>query len=102
MDSIAKRVTALAESLRNRLAQTPLVRLADLGGPQSGLVTFFVEGRSSEAVVAALRAWGVNTSVIEPLPSAFDPKGRAKHSLVRASVHYYNTEEDLDDLVAAL
>lgn len=102
LDSIGKRVIDLAESLRQRLDQTPLVRLTDLGGPQSGLVTFFVEGRASEAVVAALRAWGVNTSVVEPIPAAFDPKGRVKHSLIRASVHYYNTEEDLDDAAAAL
>lgn len=102
LDSIAERVTELADSLRARLASSPLVRVTDLSGPQSALVTFHVEGRSSEAVVAALRAWGVNTSVVEPLPSAFDPMGRVSHSLVRASVHYYNTEEDLDDAVAAL
>lgn len=102
LDSIAKRITDLADLLRAKLAEAPLVKLADLDGPQSGIVTFFVEGRSSEAVVAALRAWGVNTSVVEPIPSAFDPQGRLARSLIRASVHYYNTEEELDDAVAAL
>ncbi|MDH3682606.1 MAG: aminotransferase class V-fold PLP-dependent enzyme [Acidimicrobiia bacterium] len=102
LDSISKRVTDLADSLRTRLATSPLVRLTDLDGPQSGIVTFYVEGRSSEAVVAALRAWGVNTSVVEPLPSGFDPQRRVAQSLIRASVHYFNTEEELDDAVAAL
>lgn len=102
LDSITKRIERLADSLRSRLDASPLVRLAETSGPQSGIVPFFVEGRSSEAVVAALRAWGVNTSVIEAVPSAFDPQRRMTKSLVRASVHYYNTEEELDDAVAAL
>jgi selenocysteine lyase/cysteine desulfurase len=102
LDSISKRIKDLADSLRARLAALPLVRLAELDGPQSGLVTFAVEGRSSEAVVTTLRAWGVNTSVVEVSPPAFDPFKRMSTSLVRASVHYYNTEEELELAVAAL
>lgn len=102
IDTIAKRVSELADVLRDRLRRSPLVRVADLKGQQSGIVTFEVDGRSSEAVVAALRAWGINTSSIDPLPPAFDPNRRVARGLVRASVHYYNTEEELDDAVAAL
>jgi selenocysteine lyase/cysteine desulfurase len=102
LDSISKRIKDLADSLRARLTALPLVRLAELDGPQSGVVTFAVEGRSSEAVVATLRAWGVNTSVVEVVPPAFDPFKRMVTSLVRASVHYYNTEEELELAVAAL
>ncbi|MGF1595866.1 MAG: aminotransferase class V-fold PLP-dependent enzyme [Acidimicrobiales bacterium] len=102
LDSIAKRIDELSTSLRARLAAQPLVRVDENPGPQSGIVTFHVEGRSSEAVVAALRAWGVNTSMVNPVPEAFDPTGRLRKSLVRASVHYYNTEEELVDAVAAL
>jgi selenocysteine lyase/cysteine desulfurase len=102
IDSISKRVVELADSLRSRLATSPLVRVTDPVDLQNGIVTFYVEGRSSEAVVAALRAWGVNTSIVNPLPPSFDPTGRVERSLIRASVHYYNTEEELDDAVAAL
>ena len=102
LDSIAKRIDDLAAGLRARLEASPLIRLAELDGEQSALVTFYAEGRSSEAVVAALRAWGINTSVVLPQPSRFDPSGRTARGLIRASVHYYNTEEELDDAVAAL
>ena len=102
IDAINKRIQVLAESLRQRLADAPFVRSVEGTGVQSGIVPFAVEGRSSEAVVAALRAWGINTSVIEPLPSGFDPEGRNSQSLVRASVHYYNTEDELDDVVATI
>jgi cysteine desulfurase / selenocysteine lyase len=102
LDSIANRLDELATGLRRRLSSVPLVKLVECSGHQSALVTFTVDGRNSEAVVAALRAWGINTSVVGPQPTAFDPTGRTKQGLIRASVHYYNTEEELDDAVAAL
>ncbi|MEM9134473.1 MAG: aminotransferase class V-fold PLP-dependent enzyme [Actinomycetota bacterium] len=102
LEAIAKRVDDLAVRLRVLLSETPLVNVVEADGPQSAIVPFHVEGRASEAVVAALRAWGVNTSVTPPLPSGFDPEKRNTEPLVRASVHYYNTEEELVDAVAAL
>lgn len=102
LDAITKRIQDLGDSLRRRLDATPFVHVVEASGPQSGIVPFSLQSRTSEAVVASLRAWGINTSLIEPLPAAFDPAGRNTKTLVRASVHYYNTEEELDDLVAAL
>ncbi len=102
IDAIAKRVAELSDALRERLRSTPLVHITDPDGPQSGIVTFEMEGRRADTVVAALRAWGINTSLIEPLPPAFDPCRRTGRGLIRASVHYYNTEQELDDAIAAL
>lgn len=102
IDAIAQRVQQLREGLQARLAQTPLVELVQFDGPQSGLVTFQVAGRPSELVAKTLRAWGVNTSLVDHIPPGFDPGGRHSQRLIRASVHYYNTEEELDLAVAAL
>ena len=102
LDPIAKRVGEVAELLREQLRRVPLVNVRDGSGPQSGIVTFDVDGRASTAVVAALRAWGINTSLVQPHPSAFDPTGKTADGLVRASVHYFTTEEELDLVVAAL
>jgi selenocysteine lyase/cysteine desulfurase len=102
LDAIHKRVQVLADELRSRLETAPFVKLMEGTGAQSGIVSFLVEGRSSETVVTSLRAWGINTSLIEPLPKAFDPDLRHTQSLIRASVHYYNTEEELDDAVATI
>ena len=102
LDAITKRIQELGDSLRSRLTKTPFVRLVEGSGPQSGIVPFHVESRSREAVVAALRAWGINTSVIHPRPRGFDPDRRNTTALIRASVHYYNTEAELDDVVATI
>jgi cysteine desulfurase/selenocysteine lyase len=63
-------------------------------------VTFSVDGISSADVATQLRAAGVNTSVTTAANSRFDP--RATQDLVRASVHYYNTAEEIDQLCVAL
>lgn len=102
IEAIEARVETLAGALRRRLEAAPFVRVDEGSGPQSGIVTFHVEGRSSQAVVAALRAWGINTSVVEVQPKGFDPDLRHNRALIRASVHYYNTEDELDDAVATI
>jgi selenocysteine lyase/cysteine desulfurase len=102
LDAITKRIQELGDSLRSRLDAAPFVRVIEADGPQSGIVPFYVEGRTSEAVVASLRAWGVNTSVIDALPRGFDPGRRNAQSLIRASVHYYNTDDELDDAIATI
>ncbi|MDL4775871.1 aminotransferase class V-fold PLP-dependent enzyme [Actinomadura xylanilytica] len=98
--AIEERVTALAATLRDRLAERPGVRLLDRGARRSGLVTFTVDGHGSDAVKAALRAAGVNVSVTTGSHSRFDPK--AVPAAVRASVHYYNTGDELGRLLDAL
>jgi selenocysteine lyase/cysteine desulfurase len=45
---------------------------------------------------------GVNTSVTYASSARFDLPRRGLRELVRASVHYYNTEDELDRLINAL
>ena len=102
IDSIDKRTKELSDGLRDRLDRAPLIDVIEGNGLQSAIVTFRVTGQRSEAVVTTLRAWGINTSVVPSVPSKFDPVGLTNETLVRASVHYFNTEEELDLLLAAL
>jgi cysteine desulfurase/selenocysteine lyase len=50
----------------------------------------------------ALRAQAINVSVSTQFSSRLDLKGRGLLNVMRASVHLYNTEEELDRFVAAL
>lgn len=96
------RIRELADHLRSALEAAPGVEVHDKGVVRGGIVTFTVEGRRSEEVSATLRAAGVNTSVSPPEFARFDLPERGLPSLVRASVHYYNTHDEIDALVAAL
>nr|WP_198166932.1 aminotransferase class V-fold PLP-dependent enzyme [Microbispora sp. ATCC PTA-5024] len=102
LDAIEERVTGLAEALRERLRALPGVTVRDLGARRCGIVTFTVDGHESAGVARALSEQGINVSVSWPASARWDFEARGLPPMVRASVHYYNTEEELDRLCAAL
>ncbi|HYZ35577.1 MAG TPA: aminotransferase class V-fold PLP-dependent enzyme, partial [Pseudonocardiaceae bacterium] len=102
LEAIEARVTGLAAGLRERLQALDGVRVHDLGRRRCGIVTFTVGGVPAEQVQRRLAESKVNTSVSYAGSARFDLPRRGLTELVRASVHYYNTEEELDRLVNAL
>ncbi|MGK5554733.1 aminotransferase class V-fold PLP-dependent enzyme [Actinomadura kijaniata] len=100
VEAIEERVTGLAERLRSLLAERPGVTVLDRGARRSGLVTFTVEGHDAMDMKLSLREKEINVSVTVPRAHGYFPD--APESAVRASVHYYNTEEELGRLVEAL
>lgn len=102
IEAIRRRVTALADRLRRDLASVPGAIVRDLGRDKCGIVTFTVEGRAPEAIRDALRARRINVSVTRLPSTRLDMEARGIQAMVRSSVHYYNTEDELDRLVAAV
>jgi selenocysteine lyase/cysteine desulfurase len=102
LDAIAARVGTLAESLRERLRARPGVTVHDEGAQQCGIVTFSVRGHDPEAIRATAHSHGINiwTTPANMARLDFDHRGLA--SVVRASVHYFNTDAELDRLCAVL
>ncbi len=102
IDAIEERVTRLAEDLRARLSDLPGVQVHDRGARRCGIVTFAVEGTAAPEIQARLSARGINVSVATVRNARLDEPHGPLPELVRASVHYYNTGEELDRLVDAL
>ena len=102
LDAIEARVTALADGLRERLAALDGVHVHDQGLRRCAIVTFTVDGVSARAVQRRLAESAVNTSVSVASSARLDLPRRGLSELVRASVHYYNTDDELDRLVNAL
>ncbi|MFB4306202.1 aminotransferase class V-fold PLP-dependent enzyme [Actinomadura sp. GTD37] len=100
MTDIETHVTRLAAELREELAVRPGVTVLDKGARPSGIVTFSVDGHDPAAIKAAAREHDVNITVTNPLSHGYDPDARP--AAVRASVHYYNTDEELERLLAVL
>ncbi|HEX7125605.1 MAG TPA: aminotransferase class V-fold PLP-dependent enzyme [Thermodesulfobacteriota bacterium] len=96
------RLAALAVSLRNLLAQIPGVVVRDLGLERCGIVTFTADGHDPEEVKRALAARRINVSVTRVSSTRLDMEARGLAAMVRASVHYYNTEEEVERFVAAV
>ena len=102
LTAIQERVAWLAQTLRRRLARIPGVQVHDLGTRQCGIVTFTVDGLSPAAVQAALGERRINVSVSERASSLLDMDRRGLAALVRASVHYFNSEEEIELCVGAV
>lgn len=102
LDFIGERTRGLGARLRGGLGELDHVTVADLGANQCAIVTASVAGRSAADVRAALAAQKINVSTTVPEHNQFDTEDRAAHPLVRLSPHYYNTEVEIDNAVAAV
>jgi len=96
LPAIQKRVWYLAKLLRTRLTELPGVIVRDLGKEKCGIVTFTKEGEAPSMVSKRLLAKGINTSVSPIEYARLDMGSRGLDEIVRASVHYYNTEEEIE------
>jgi len=102
LDTVQERVAGLADGLRTELAAVPGVTVHDRGITRCGIVTFSVAGREAGAVRHQLADRRINVSVVpRPHPSCGGTPP-VPEMLVRASVHYYNTEAEVQRLVGLL
>ena len=95
LDAIWARVKALAERLRRSLGEIPGVIVRDLGHERCGIVTFTTEGVSAPALLRALDAAKINAKTSSIFSTRYDMTARGLDMLLRASVHYYNTEDEI-------
>ncbi len=102
LEAIRDRVYALAESLRISLTDIPGVAVRDIGKERCGIVTFTAEGRSAGEIKDALAARAINVSVAPPASTLLDSEARNLGEMVRASVHYFNTDQEIERFCATL
>ena len=100
--TIRDRVYALADGLRTALAKVPGVTVRDVGTERCGIVTFTFAGHEPGAIRQALAAQGMNVHVSAAGDSRLEVESRDQSGVVRASVHYYNSEEEVDRFCAAV
>ena len=96
------RIASLAADLRARLDALPGVTVRDRGRERCGIVSFTVEGRASEEIHRALAAQHINVSTSTVWATRLDMEERGLTDVVRASVHYYNSEEEVERFCGAL
>lgn len=102
IEAISERVTYLAHQLRSQIASTSDFTVHDQGRKKSGIVSFAHRTVSSPEIARVLGRQRINVSVSRVEHSQFDLPGRNVGDLVRASVHYYNTEDEISRFIDIL
>jgi selenocysteine lyase/cysteine desulfurase len=102
MEAIAARIQALAASLREQLALLPGVTVHDIGQQRCGIVTFAVAGSEPEQIQRLFAAQQINVTTSTVFSTRLDMEQRGIKAVVRASVHYYNTDAELRRLCNAV
>ena len=99
---IEGRVRQLAADLRTALQTLPGVQVRDLGSDPCAIVTFTHAEVGASIISKRLSAAGMNTSITTPASTRIDATRRRLPEMVRVAPHYFNTEAELEKLVAAL
>ncbi len=99
---IEERIRELGQVCRQLLAEVPAITVQDRGRHLGGIVTFSVRGRTADEICQYLLAHHVHVSVSSGSGGLVDFQARGIQSLVRASVHYFNTVGDIRQMVRLL
>lgn len=97
-----ERIRALASRLRAELSALPDVTVLDRGAVLGATVTFALAGLPAADVQRRLAAERINVSVMDAASARLDFDPRGLEEAVRSSVHYYNSDEEIDVLVDAV
>ena len=102
LEEIEARAFGLAASLREELGKLDGVTVRDIGAEKCAIVTFSHEAMEAGDIVSRLREGQINTSASRPSSTLIDATSRALPDTVRASPHYYNSEEEIEAFLREL
>lgn len=102
IESTWPRVHKLGAELRDELANIPGISLHDKGKLKGGIVTFSHDRIAASEIKKWLASLNINVTTSTREYSQLDAAVRDLPEIVRASVHYYNTEEEIGRFVFAV
>ncbi len=104
IDVIWERIQYLAHRLREQLKQIPSITLQDLGKNQCGIITFTSKNRSAFEIKNELTKQQINVSISLQEYARLDlaSQGTCPGPSPRLFLHYYNTEDEIDNFCKAI
>jgi selenocysteine lyase/cysteine desulfurase len=102
LENIEPRVRALAQRLRESLATIDHVTVLDRGRERCAIVSVATGDVDPQELMAALRERSINVSAQSRVSAVLDYDDKDVAASLRISPHYYNTEDEIDNAVAAI
>jgi cysteine desulfurase/selenocysteine lyase len=102
IDKICNRVTEVADCLRDELSKIKEITVQDIGRVKSGIVTF----TSSKFTPLEMKKYFSENKINTVTPTLngtrIDMEARKLDAVLRSSVHYYNTKEEIDTFASLI
>lgn len=102
VERTSRRARELAALFRQQIAGRQGLRCLDHGTELGAIVAVEVSGLRAADLVLELRGRRIHTSAIDRSSAVLDMDEKGAASALRVSPHYYNTEAEIHQLVAAL
>ena len=97
-----ERVKELGHELRKELEKIDNCQVHDIGKEKGGIVSFSLKGKDPIKVKEELSKRKVNVSVSYKTSTFWDMEERGIGDMLRASIHYYNTKEEILSFIKIL
>lgn len=102
VDNVTKRLQRIGTYTREQLMGLSGITLLDKGPNLANIITFTLADKSQEAITTALKSYNINFSFTSKEVALLDFTEKNVDWAVRISPHYYNTEQEISQLVEAL
>jgi cysteine desulfurase / selenocysteine lyase len=102
IDKVQEYNSVLAQSLRTQLSQVPNISVLDKGTHTSNIITFHMAGIELESLSQYLKSHGVRFSISMREHAIIDLTDKQVDWVIRFSPHYFNTMEEIDQVVQIL
>lgn len=102
LKAIAERVGELADYTRSRLEELPGWRVLDQGRQKCGIVTAHHPNSSPADFSGPIAAANINLGFARTQNAVIDFQEKGVTWAMRVSPHYYNTKEEIDELITVL
>lgn len=99
LTEIYSRIRFLADRLREKLSEIDEVTVWDKGAEKCGIVTFSIESIDAQSFQTLMRRKNINVGVSKRNCALLDFDEWGIDAVIRSSVHYYNTEDEIDFFV---
>ena len=97
-----KRIQKLGQELRVELEKIEGCQVHDIGKEKGGIVSFSLRGKDPTKIKGELSKKNINVSISYKTSTFWDMEERGLGDILRASVHYYNTKEEILTFVGFL
>lgn len=102
VERIWQRIQQLAFLFRQHLRELEGITVHDQGDELCGIITFSIAGVPAAEVRAKLAARNMNVNIGFAKSTLYYMNRKGLDGIVRASVHYYNTEEEIEKVCGEL